>query len=125
MAEQHTMPAVAAINDQAQQLRRAALRISSDLTALDSLVTAFRLAAVADENGGAHALYWPDLMEMIEEKIPDRETYDGLFSGIVATLGDIAMTTQQAQSQAAEASPAARTARAPRSRRALADHAIA
>lgn len=57
----------------ASSLRELTRAFTTQLMALQSLVTALKLAAQADDGGGDAVLYWPDLMETLLEKIPRHE----------------------------------------------------
>ncbi len=128
MVEQQTITVAEALSIQVDQLRRLSLDINTDIARLGSLVSAFHLAAAGDESNGQRTLYWPDLMSLIEQEIPDTDTYDRRATAITDNLRQIALAAQQPDAQGAGTEPAPRAeraTRAARSRRALAEHVAA
>lgn len=70
----------------ASSLRELTRAFTTQLMGLQSLVTALKLAAQADDGGGDAVLYWPDLMETLLEKIPSHEHVQSSLDAIEGEL---------------------------------------
>lgn len=97
-----------------RDLRALASQLVGEINTVRAIATAFRLAANADEGGGQSALYWPDLIAVIESKLPEEERIDRAIGAIAENLDGAlhSVLTVPSSGRVLTQTPRARTGRA-------------